>query len=1295
MGAEGKESSSSSASERSTPKLDWSKAASLDFWQQKIKATPNLLERYRKAERQAWITKIANPYAGIDPSELNKIDPSTLEAALTQRIENLKKAQTIGISEVIGFQVILGSKNINFEGLNGFRHAPSWALAEAALTLIEVEESKRYRTQAVAEAENPEPVRAALGYTADLREQHPGQYSIDPYSGYTSKVDPVRRVIIHAKHTNELLKVFYQLNALCKHTSEKLEAYLDEKLNNSGEGHAVPFIEVLSNLGVIYDPRFRAIAIFLRDYIFEMYDTVAEAEQDWRFSTFQVDAVFWKEGELKKNRGMTNLALNSHRTLQERENNPDKQEAHILPSIASWDNTIRANRFTARKVKKLNPAGIITDVLTKSTRQSSLESKVATVREARITRSLLIQEHSLTQKNLLTTTFAHYKSVFKEIIQQEEYLEQDSDLFVAHLQALCASYQDDPQLRANSRTLLTAFALHGEDMQGEYHIQVANFIDNPLFAWLGRHYKKCNFDLTKQPAEHVLLTKILVYELIQKVTGQHENDFLLIDSLEMKTKDLARSNEFFTALLQTVKAEINEEDFLEKNYQSIHDLLGPESVRKRKKRAREWQTFKLAGRVRFPYHFDVSYTFLRNSGITLAVLGGLIGAGIALSNVYPPSVSSQTLQNYDFPESRVPVYGSEDWQSTDELMANPPDRLDREKLSQVAPRKYLESVNLPDNQAIKNGESLAFFPQHIGTSFDIKTSEGIEVVQISDAVDIYIRPHQLAFELASPSAWIYPPEGYKLVAAYQQGGEKPYYKKSYQLAYDSVISAPYEKLILVAEPLQKKVSIDTEGNILTGVTVYTDPDLRSEVETIEVAEDFTDIFKFNEAIMQRLNDQLQPSPFKDLHTAFMTDYKKAVLGQMLGEGSDVTIDRDKISEVIEIYASKYYQLIQETRYYSLDFNDGLESSRNDFVRVANSPESGFYCSIAAAAFDDFLEGTGLDSDFYTGSSVGYYDGEGWIHFGHVKNLIHLPNGNQLIVDTTPPTTEKTPQEDIDALEQKGPEDAPINYKELLNQLLKNVLAGGVTAVGITALAGAVFSLYGYKNTRQQLEIFNKLRILAEKDLAILPNEQAILFTVVHALTKLSLQGDRESYIDQTVAILTLINRVNLAESAEFITWMSGRTGLLSKMRRIGTNYSHTENQEEVYEHILKEIKNECTQNPKFIEHVIPPSKQQYFNDAISHQDFSQTSLPSEICDLFDLAILTAKMEIVDTMNYFDEFTHSNLSIRQEEERTILAHLDQKEKSSIIQATIGQLSQTSWSNPTNPTNLAFVLKAVSQ
>ncbi len=1253
-------------------------ARSISYWQEKINS---VRLKIRSSKSDALYSRVLQIDGSLNLSRLSNLSFSNKKYVL-ERQTQFNEATKRKNQEVLGCKIIYECPDIKFEDPEGNYQSATESLLTVIFSIIKLQESSRYQTNAVALSDNPDPVRATLGYKGNLQEKHPQQYSIDPLRTILSNPDPQRRVLVTARHTNELIKSLYQVATIFEHTVEPLEKYLDTITANS-RLQTPTIIELMSNLGILYDKRFRALALFLREYSFRHFSSAEELEANYRFSTFRLDAPFWKEGELQN---IINKVYSSR--ITGKQINPDysEKESYTLPEISSWDSAVHANRQRERQIAALSPLRIVSQVLLQNPAIKNTDEvrdrRVNGAQSALIKRQTLITEYSINQRNLLASQVAGHTLFFQDVMRNERFVQQDRSLFTTHIQALCESFQFDRNLHSKSKQVLNFFALYGEESTAEYTINIEELMENPLFSWLGRHSQKNKFTVQEQPNEHIHIAKLLVYELLKKTASIHEDKFLFTESRDFSQQDLDNTLNFFDLVRESSRATSPEHTYLSKGYNSISDLLTIESERKRKLVAKKWRTYPLIGALRFPYHVDISYKLLRNATISIVTGLGLLAAIYGYSSLYGQSVESSALGRSES-IAQAPLEGSNDWLNSRDIMSVPPDRLSPEQLEKRKPRKFLSTVMLPASMELQDGESIGFFPLDHSVFLDGSHTD-VPVIQVNEDTDIVVKPGQLAFEFASPNNWGYPPEGYKFVSVYQQGGETPFISSVDNILYRESNTTPPEKIVYIAEPSSVIIPQDRNGKSIPGVTIYKDKDLPGDEYKV-YGEGVEDVFSYTKEYMQRTYDLLNASPFKDLYADFMDDYGEAVASG----------DSERISQIVTEYASRYYQLVQKTRFYSLNFfKTNTVLSENYFIKIANNLDSGYYCSIAAYGFNGFLQGTGIKTEFLQGSLVYYYEGEGWLDLGHVKNLIHLPNGSQLIVDTTPPITAKTPQEDIKAIEPKSPDDLPINYKEIIDDFIEKSLPITINTGILLALAAGVSALYKHLSIRKQVENFNKLLQLSKLELGADPRELSIVTRIIEALSIIPVDHDRELCVEQIIAVLHLLQRTDISDGTSFIDWASEHTGLLVQMKQFGASYFHQEGNTIVYKNIIDALKKEYSERPTSITEIIPEKDRNFFEANLLQNNFTVEQLPPHIIDYIEMAILVAKMKMVDTVTYLNNFSYEVKHVIRGQEELRLQKTVQKERLQMVDLCIKQLVNSGESSEKNARYLAYILKTVN-
>ncbi len=105
------------------------------------------------------------------------------------------------------------------------------------------------------------------------------------------------------------------------------------------------------------------------------------------------------------------------------------------------------------------------------------------------------------------------------------------------------------------------------------------------------------------------------------------------------------------------------------------------------------------------------------------------------------------------------------------------------------------------------------------------------------------------------------------------------------------------------------------------------------------------------------------------------------------------------TRVVKEFLAAYGDYVTKFRFYSLDAKPGGIPQEE---WLANNPQAGYFCSIAADATDNMLRSVGVKSFGLTGMPVADFNGQLWGSFSHEKNLVLLPDGEVVVFDGTPP-----------------------------------------------------------------------------------------------------------------------------------------------------------------------------------------------------------------------------------------------------------------------------------------------------
>ncbi len=325
--------------------------------------------------------------------------------------------------------------------------------------------------------------------------------------------------------------------------------------------------------------------------------------------------------------------------------------------------------------------------------------------------------------------------------------------------------------------------------------------------------------------------------------------------------------------------------------------------------------------------------------------------------------------------------------------------------------------HLPETMSSLDGATIGYFPWDINMQeflwSDIDTRvvyqlgelqplEDTAIVESIDALRLDFAPNQLAYSSNGVNAEMYPPIGYRFVSVYQEGGKTPMLGPLGELyyGYDNMENFP-SRALFVLEPVE-----------LTN--------LGSRV-------------RVSEAERETYFPWIHPNATHDLTRALSADpVLWNIYGNFIREvtelerslyniGQSYTYD-DYLREYSEVgirYAQEYARYTSENRFYALGFRieelAGNDWGWDSLISLANQPENGYFCSVAAFAFRDFMTSAGFLAGNQPGVTLFNYQGYLWGGMGHMNNVVFLPDGRILEVDMTPGVTEDTPQSDLDFL----------------------------------------------------------------------------------------------------------------------------------------------------------------------------------------------------------------------------------------------------------------------------------------
>ena len=319
--------------------------------------------------------------------------------------------------------------------------------------------------------------------------------------------------------------------------------------------------------------------------------------------------------------------------------------------------------------------------------------------------------------------------------------------------------------------------------------------------------------------------------------------------------------------------------------------------------------------------------------------------------------------------------------------------------------------HLPESMHITEGDPVGYFPWDINVQEwaypDINTLdmfwgevEPFSATVVVDSIDnltLDFAPDQLAYSMNGVNPEMYPPIGWRFVAVYQEGGKQPMLGPLGELyyGYDNLDNIP-QRAVYVLEQVAME-SLDPKINLLQGIDAgYYWP-------------------YFSHRSAEDIVTRLAGDPIlQDIYGNFIDEVTQLYRRQA------AIPDQEYLRQYSDIgirYATQYANYTAQSRYYAL----GFQITPHDYyawdslTSLADQPENGYFCSVAAFAFRDFMTAAGIMTGNQPGIALHNFQGHLWGGMGHMNSIVFLPDGRVLEVDMTPYATERTPQSDLEWL----------------------------------------------------------------------------------------------------------------------------------------------------------------------------------------------------------------------------------------------------------------------------------------
>jgi len=1052
----------------------------------------------------------------------------------------------------------------------------------------------------------------------------------------------MRRLIPTGTPTTELYSALYILEKIAENLPNRIENVFQDLdvTTESRIKHAILILQSIEELGILYDPRFRHLSTQLRRMIVDESKPkpVEELRRQYSYSVFR-QAPFWLEEELRQKFSVASERASS---LPPTEDGP---AVHVrLKAVNEWNTAAQQLQRYTQEVEELSTfhqvsmaAHSIASAKENNADVRKVKQKAAqSVRQGQIQRGILQADIRRTQTQIVRDFTQSFAGELTHLSSEPVDSELKTDQLVSSIATIMGSFSQDKKLSRKSRDWFQAFATNPTESDHDYMIQQQDYQGDPLFEWInllntpeGR--EQIQMLVQTQPREVYLLFKLMVARISEKTLLKSEEEFLLTQINENDDQQ------------HQMTALVNELCAIAVRHQPTVDEIVKQSLPEMKQRLGELisdEKLLHLHREMFARNYRIKWGFRRtiqfkkeivywSTSVIAGVVGlsqfprlldALISPGDSVSGIPTETLGSRD----DHPETR-----------------RAPDSLSREELARQNPIQYADVIQLPDSSPSIEGIVIGYIPFVILDANDHvfqnqQRSEFTEVEFITSQATVEAQPQQLVYRLTDNIfETIYPPEGFRISRVLQVDGERPFLTGSGEISWagipgEEARQRPTE-IIIVADPLQP--DIDPIGTGMSNPTIqFRDGVTRPAVSFYEGLStpgyDLRINFDHVQAQIDLLKDSVLPEWDREL---------AALMQETLDTFKQTNLtDRNAVSQVVMQYSARYLEHIQRHRYYSLLLNESTGFTPGfpypNLQMVAFLGDAGFYCTVAANTFQEFWQLFGVSVGGQPGATVKYFDNEAWMHFAHRNSRIFLPNGRIGFIDTTPPVTDRTPREDLEALQEKRPEvDLVEELKEEIEHLVEEY---GTEALSLLMLFN---SFNVFKGLYQETKLRRRARKLVQygkETLQLNGNEFRILSAATGVLNALKFE-DVDRYLDDSVAIIKRFEHIDLQEHGDMICTLADQQRIEDVTAKAPDYYV---NSEMAIEKLLAIIQESWYSNAGGIRDATPLKYHAFFDDVTKGETpISIESIPSELEDVLHLAHLVSLNRVFQSMRSLSDF----------------------------------------------------------
>ncbi len=897
---------------------------------------------------------------------------------------------------------------------------------------------------------------------------------------------------------------------------ETLDEYVETATDKKGNtaGMAVGILELLYNMELLDDPRFARFNASLRNIVLEEMVDYDDLKGQYFYRVVQY-APFWLEGEKKLQAERAILYGKEEVDSENRENAP-----MVFPNFDQWNLAVRQREEDINTIEHLTPFNAIT----KSAQNSAhtLDAFAADVRNDMRKKSELAEAVRLQNQRLPFGLKKLWESWLGTLSKQRKTTPSDAALIDEATRLLMGQFTVDRNLSRKTASRLSS-------ADNLYPIDSAALSQSPLFNWIfalrdDRLAASLEKSVVSQPAEFSLLLRLMTYETAARFFRKKESKLLFDPDYQRKAdpeslkrlvvdlRDLVNRHkpDVKTIFLQT----------LAEGEGKIADLFDKKRLKRIQKNLNEITFEQIAPLIAIDKSKKTTrravLLAIRDASIVavgVSALGGLLTFLIDKLGKYPGAVEAR--ENLK--------------QATDNAKKRNPEAINPEELKRLEPFFFANVVNLPRKYFTGfKGETIGYFPTTLSGqdgdywSYSGQIPERVTIVDSLERYKISGNKDDLVIVPAKISYAMFPPIGWEIVQVIQEDGAKPdfgtlgqvYFRADYQKEKN-----PPKKAMLV----MKKIPDNKFIKLSLGVSYLPNNSEKTNISR----------FILNDAT--RVNQLLRgDSKLQSLHYQLIKE-----VSQNYEDHSNSGLD--KLSTIAIKYTLLYERYTNESRFYALKFLVNDDKTEVDSLKaIADNPNRGYYCLVASQAYRQFMASAGFWVMDQPGFNMKDFENSLWGDIGHQNNLLILPNGTVAYVDMTPPVTDKTPREDIEALQGKPPSPEKLVRKEEEESIASLAMKYGV---GTVIAAGALYGTYElYKTARHKLVVRQVERLL-ENTKDLLPLERELLTATVNYLAYLPY--DKNFYTEATKTLDNL-NQFIVKKHGAAVHWLiNNHVGLLN------------------------------------------------------------------------------------------------------------------------------------------------------